>query len=145
MVEVSSTINSEMEKIMPPSSFNWVEARRMCTPKLQFGLLAEEVMKNVKCINKLESRNGAWTFELKPNEKIIIARYVEEFQDSSIVFRLSKEAIVVTRSDGHGNHAPLFEAIPRLLDDTSYKLEIDDVPVEIWQVSRRALEGLFFS
>ncbi len=129
---------------MPPSSFNWVEARRICTPKLQFDLLAEEVKSNVECINKLESRNGAWTFERKPNEKITVARYVENFPDSSIVFRLSKEAIVVTRPDGHGNHTPLFEAISRLLDDTSCKLEIDHVPVEIWQVSRRALESLFF-
>ena len=49
-----------------------------------------------------------------------------------------------TRPDRHGTHTPLFEAITRLLDDTSGKLDIDHVPVAIWQVSRRALERLFF-
>ena len=69
---------------------------------------------------------------------------LENIPDSSIVFRLSQEAIVITRPDRHGTHTPLFEAIPRLLDNTSGKLDMDHVPVEIWQVSRRALERLFF-
>ena len=132
-------------------SLNWVEARSLCTPTLQFDLLAEEVTANVASINQSDSRNGDVTFTVtfnrKPNGKlheIIVARCIENIPDASIVFRLSQEAIVITRPDRHGTHTPLFEAIPRLLDDTSGKLDIDHVPVEIWQVSRRALERLFF-
>ena len=132
-------------------SFNWVEARSLCTPTLQFDLLAEEVTSNVAYINQSDSRNGNVTFTVTFNRKlngklheIIVARCRENIPDASIVFRLSQEAIVITRPDRHGHHTPLFEAIPRLLDDTSGKLEMDHVPVEIWQVSRRALERLFF-
>ena len=75
---------------MPPSSFDWVEARRMCTPKLQFDLLAKEVKSNVECINKSDSQIGECTFNNQKRNEIIVARCIENIPDSSIVFRLSK-------------------------------------------------------
>ena len=128
---------------MTPSSFKWVEARNKCNADLCFDLLVEQVESDVESINNLKARsNKAWTFT-RQNGKVIVALSVDGFHDSSIVFTLSKEAIAVKLSV-NSNYTPLFEAIPHLLDDTRCKLEIDSIPVEIWQVSRRALEQLFF-
>ncbi len=80
---------------------------------------------------------------VRQNGQMIVTRSVDGRHDSSIVFTLSKEAIVVEEVDT-GNRTTLFKAIPYFLGDRTCKLEINDVPVETWQVSRRALERLFF-
>ena len=127
---------------MIPSVINWVEERSKCNTELLFNVLAEQVKLDVDSISALKTLNVGWGF-VRHNGQIIVTRSVDGCHDSSIVFTLSKEAIVVEEVDT-GNRTTLFQAIPYFLGDRTCKLEINDVPVETWQVSRRALERLFF-
>ena len=130
--------------MMTPVSFNWVEARSNCTTGLHFNLLAEQVESDVEHMNRLtKTNNTVWMFN-RQNGKIIVHRSVDGLADCSVVFTHSEADIAVKRSDHHGNTTALFQAIPHLLGDQRCTLEIDTAPVEIWQVSRRALESLFF-
>ena len=129
---------------MTPSSFKWVEARSNCTTGLHFNFLAEQVESDVEDMNRLtKAGNTVWMFS-RQNGKIIVQRSVDGFADCSVVFTHSEANIAVKRSDRNGNATALFQAIPNLLGDRRCTLEIDTAPVEIWQVSRRALERLFF-
>ena len=128
---------------MTPRSFNWVEARSKCTPELQFQLLEEQVQSDVEAFQKLASQSRYCTLD-RTHEKLIISRSMNGIPDSSVVCQLSKEAISFTRKDATGNRTLLFTAIPHLLDDLGCQLEVDGVPLALWQVSRRAFEGLFF-
>ena len=95
-------------------------------------------------MNRLtKTDNTVWIFN-RQNGKIIVQRSVDGFADCSIIFTHSKADIAVKRSDHDGNATALFQAIPHLLADRRCTLEIDTAPVEIWQVSRRALDSLFF-
>ena len=128
---------------MTSSSFNWVEARSKCTTFACFELLAEQVRSDVDSVGVLNAKsNVRWGYE-RHNWKIIVYRTVDSFPDYSIVFTSSNEAITVEHVV-NGNRTKLFQSIPHLLDDRTCKLEINDVPVAIWQVSRKALDGLFF-
>ena len=121
-----------------------MEARSKCTTSECFEKLAEQVRLDVDSIKALNSTSNVdWGYS-RQNGKIVVHRTVDGFPDGSIVFTSSKEAITVEDVENKDNRKTLFQASPRLLDDRTCKLEINDVPVEIWQVSRKALDRLIF-
>jgi hypothetical protein len=121
--------------IMEPY-FNWVKARSACSLKSVFLLLAEIVDSDVKAANELpEGRR----FSLeRQDRKLIVIRESRE-SPAAIVFELSATEIRVREAE-----KTLFVARPSLERDGKCRLEVDGDPLELWQVSRKALEELFF-
>ena len=65
--------------------------------------------------------------------------------DACIAFSLSQDGALLVESESPSHErSPMFKAVARLQDDGRCRLEVDGAPVHVWQVSKRALEGLFF-
>ena len=121
-----------------PQKFDWVTARVNCNCDTLFGFLAETVESDVEAMN--QHTDGERFLCRTDQDRLIVA-----IGKSRVVFRKQTDRIVVTAIDQMGNDTQLFTALPHLLSNGSCKMEIQtDEPLELWQVSRRAVEFLFF-
>lgn len=120
---------------------DWVKARSACSSKRVFETLYEVVESDVKSANALN--NLAAKFHVTHHHKKIIVSREEEDGDAvtNIVFELSPGAITVKQ----GPDKPLFSARPRLSETGECLLEVDGTLYQLWQVSQKALEDLFFA
>lgn len=132
-----------------PKTLDWVKARFDCSLPSVFLALEEAAKSDVASITP---RVTAATFSVErvTDQKFMVSKAWTAGgiqQGDAIVFELlPSRGIQVTRSHAQ---RPLFFAKPALQPDGACKLEIDGdtnaAPLELWQVSRRALEDLFFS
>lgn len=129
-----------------PDGFDWVTARSRCSLGSVFQILSEIVASNVKAANALPNQNS--TFEQRPlNNKflVLVRRDIAGFiATRSVVFELSSSAIDVKLKDANGLEKMLFSAKPSFVEEGDCRLEIDGQRFSLWQISRRALEDLFF-
>jgi hypothetical protein len=130
-------------------NFNWVKARSECSLVPVFAALREVVDSDVKEVNELNRPRLRFTLnpEAGSASKFVVIRQQDMsgfFQAFTVVFELKDDAIVVTARDQTGNGKPLFSAKPSLKPDGQCMLDIDGEPCFLWQVSRKALEALFF-
>ena len=120
------------------SDFDWVTARAECSLKSTFHALYEEIKSNVQTATKL---NGKAKFNtLYQHNKVIVSREEDDDEVESIVFELTATAIMVTQIPDK----ILFSALPSITREKVCRLEVNGEPLEVWQVSMKALEGLFF-
>lgn len=118
--------------------FNWVQARSQCSVKEAFLLLAETVDSDVKERQKLA---GGDHFRLeRQKEKLIVLRNGNA-PVASIVFELK-----AARIDIRQGSEPFFSVSPWVSSAGKCRLVRRDSieALEFWQVSRMALEHLFF-
>lgn len=123
--------------------FDWVRARAGCSLEKVFRLLADRLQFDVDSMNKM---SPATTFTLtKEDERLLIAKTRDIGGGSShgIVFKLLGEGIRADRVVPPIEE-PLFLAIPALTTAGECELHIDGHPLELWEVSRKALDLLFF-
>lgn len=128
-----------------PTIFNWVKARSECSLQRIFLCLAEVIDSDVKVFNELPSVDASISANRPTEEKIVVVKTWKYGGTArSVVFDLTDRGIAV-KSGSNGK--PLFLAKPFLLQSGECKLEIEGVaePLELWQVSRKGLEELFFS
>jgi hypothetical protein len=109
-----------------------------------FRLLYEVVDSDVKAARIV--RPDAGTFELKKlsDTKFLVSRTREAgIAVDVVVFELLGGKIAI----GHGQNSTMFMATPSLLSDGECRLEVagEPEPLELWQISRKALEDLFFA
>ena len=126
--------------------FNWVKARSECSLERVFLVLSEVVASDVKARQGLH--DGAEYDHTRRDHKIIVSR-TRDFgggikEAEGVVFERIKGSITVAAVDPKGNEVPLFAATPSLAPDGDCKLEVNGDSLELWQVSRKALEPLFF-
>ena len=103
----------------------------------------------MKVANGLNKRGIEFEINLEVKDKIIVLRkrdIVGHVETSAIVFELEGDRITVKDRTDRSNLAGqlLFHAKPDLNQEGECLLEVDGVPLKLWQVSRKALDGLFF-
>lgn len=131
-----------------PRVFNWVKARAECSVGRIFLLLSEVVESDVKAIMELPGRNGTYQRTRVSETKFAVSR-TQDFgggikQDDGVIFERASGAIVVTAKFAGSDERQLFSAKPSLEPNGDCRLEVNDESLELWQVSRKALEDLFF-
>lgn len=119
---------------MIDENFNWVRARSQCSLPRVFAMLGEIVDSDVKALNAAQPSN------LPAEVKRYTGKIVVAHRDSTIVFELTGGIIQVRQGPEHA----LFSAKLRLDEDGECLLEVNGRGLKLWQVSRKALEDLFF-
>lgn len=125
--------------------YNWVKARAKCNAEEMFKRLrdvvrsdceeARDAYEDAPVLQGIEYRNDA------DKHFTVIHQPPEKSRDTR-VFRLENKGITVY----DGNDKKLFRVVPWLGADDECVFESDDGNhrYRAWEVSRRALEGLFF-
>lgn len=136
-----------MDKV--PEVFDWVTARGNCSVAQMFVLLAERIESDVKAMQAhLADSRQVLTFNRVADDKVIVSKQIKEggfvFDPRNVSFERSQSGISVFTAGKDGKRA-LFDANVSLGPEGRCRYEVGDQPLELWQVSRRALEGLFFS
>ena len=123
-----------------PEKFDWVTARSNCNSEVMFSFFQEIIEGDVESINRIPN-NENYVYKCSHNgNKTTVAAGRRR-----TVFKLENDCISANSFDTAGNKEELFKATPHLLGDGSCKFEIiSGQPLELWQVSRIALEGMFF-
>jgi hypothetical protein len=133
-----------------PDSFDWVKARSECSIESVFQILKQVVTSNVESAKTIFSKRSDVTFTVTSLDR----RFVVTREDSigsgvkvgcHVTFALSNSAeITVTRDATSVPSVSLFSAKPSFIQNGDCMLEVEGTPLKLWQVSRRALENLFF-
>ena len=127
--------------------FDWVRERSKCCLSTVFNNLAEVLDSDVKTVNAL-GRKGVRFETTRPQpSKLIVVRerdFTGIIETDSVVFELTASRITAVQRNGAGNPKSLFSASPNLTAEGNCVLEIDGTSLRLWQVSRLALEDLFF-
>ncbi len=129
-----------MEEV--PQVFDWVTARSKCSVQVMFTLLMETIDCDVKATQALSGMR----IEFNPvaKGKTVVARLTpENVAVATIIFESTKKGVLVSRG-GPARKEELFTAIPSMQADGRCRYEVNEAPLELWQVSRRALEPVFF-
>ena len=124
-----------MENIQPP---HWVKKRAECSLDLIYAALCQLVERDVEEMNALpESQRQSRTFRLEKNTDgdYPILRVLPSEGDSSVFFQRKRDVIYING-----------KTVCVRWDNEigSCRLALDDEQLEVWQVSQRALEPLFF-
>lgn len=133
------------EKI--PETLDWVTIRGKCSVEHLFGLLAETIDSDVKVMQeRLKGSGLLLEYQMVSRSKIVVSKMSVAggfIAGPNVVFEFTSGGITAqTNPDGKR----LFLAKPSFSGITGKcKLEIDGQLLELWQVSRRGLEDLFFS
>ena len=130
-----------------PSKFDWVRARAQCSLRPVFENLAGTIQKDVESAIKLseEERNSKTMLHYARDRNTITvtsepASTKDAAQPQGVVrFALSATEITVERQN-----AKQFSILASLNSNGDCKIVANGQEVELWQVSRMALEGLFF-
>jgi hypothetical protein len=130
-------------------SFDWVKTRAACSFEIVFRELTEVIDSDVKRANSLNRPGLVFKVSAPADDKFIVSRTkdMSGILDSAvIVFELTRNEIKV-RQAVPNPQAELFTAKPVLTANGKCLLEISGQtePFELWQVSRKALDDLFFS
>ena len=100
---------------------------------------------DVKTANAIGLRDPIKFNRISDNKFMVIRVREPGIAEYSVVFEMTPSGITV-KAGGHETR-PSFKAKPVLLRLGECQLEIEgeeSEPLELWQVSRRALENLFF-
>lgn len=130
-----------------PENLDWVTALSKCSLLAVFQNLAEVLDHDVAKANTM-GRSGC-RFELTrpaPDRISVLRRRdlggMEEID--AVVFLLAMESIQVVRRDMGGKGPDLFSAKPTFRPAGECFLEVNGEDLRLWQVSRKALQDLFF-
>jgi hypothetical protein len=128
-----------------PKTFDWVKARSECSLRHVFLMLAEVIDSDVKAAQS-HIPGAKFKINKTSDDKFIVVKSWDASgvdQAESVAFEATKQGIAV-KDVRTGKR--LFLAKPELTANGDCKLRSDDNPdaLEMWQVSRKALEDLFF-
>ena len=139
-------------KLTIPKTCNWVEARAKCSIDQIFIALREVVDSDVKTMQSIASTTRAAvddvSMSLATDTKFIVTGRRDPggvFDGNSVVFERAIGRIVVKDGRSQGT---MFDVQPALCIDGECRLELvggNGDALELWQVSRKALENLFFN
>ncbi|MGH9344855.1 MAG: hypothetical protein ACRD3Y_02300 [Bryobacteraceae bacterium] len=130
-----------------PESLDWVTARSKCSLAAVFETLMEVLDSDVKSRNALGAQGVRFLLTRPVGQKLIVVRE-RDFggipETDTVVFELTKAHVAATARNARGDGKPLFQAKPALNREGDCLLEVNGEELRLWQVSRLALEGLFF-
>jgi hypothetical protein len=128
-------------------AFDWVSERAKCSLEGAFQCLAEVVDSDVKAVLSLRRAGVTFVCHRPAPTKLVVARTRDLgslTEIDSVVFELTKTGIVATAKDSAGNGPELVRATPNFRKEGDCCLSVKGEDVPFWQVSRLALEDLFF-
>lgn len=133
-----------MEDAPVPRELNWVEIRANCTPAKILTQLCYGVEKdiNARCAfltPKQKDDCVGFSIEKLGSDAFVVNRSGVNVV-SSVQFKLAHPGIVVSNDKGQ----TILAASLTVSDQGRCMLSVSGVPLEHWQVRRRALESLFF-
>jgi hypothetical protein len=101
----------------------------------------------VKAVNGLGRKGVLFHISSEASGKVIVTRDrdlggVNDIK--SVVLELAGHTITATAKTGTGDGKQLFQADPNLNDEGECLLLVNGLSLRLWQVSRHALEDLFF-
>jgi hypothetical protein len=127
---------------------DWVKARSNCSLARIFQTLAEVVDSDVQSVNSLARERVSFHINTQATDKIIVTRDREKgvaHDIRTIVFQLTNFSITATAKGPTGEATGMFSAVPNLDENGECLLVVSGDPFRLWQVSRKALEELFFN
>ena len=130
---------------------NWVRARAECTAEKMFLLLAERVEADTKEISKLvDGRSVTFAYDPpsevnKPSFRVVRKRNAAGVNEGkAVTFELESNKIVVRDVDPRGDRSERLTVGYELDENGQCVFEIGSVRISTAEVSRKALESLFF-
>lgn len=129
-----------------PKSFDWVKARSSCSLKAVFEVLSQVIASDVKSANDLNRPGVSFALTNPAEDQLMVARSGDAdggTEPPAVLFELRANEIVATLPH---RGKTLFYAKP-VLDGTGeclLEIEGDHELKHPWQVSRKALDDLFF-
>jgi hypothetical protein len=135
-----------------PETFDWVPARAKCSAAEMFALLVMRIESDVT-VRQDQLKNTNYVFSVKKiaADSVVVARqYIERgvsFRGRNVMFKrtpmgMAVDALVV---DQETSPRPMFTASVSLGPEGRCRYVVDGQPLELWQVSQKALDGLFFN
>src|SRR5687768_5027468 len=127
---------------MAPETSDWVGARARCSTNHTFALLVETVDTDVKAMHGI----GNSLFELNrvAVSKIVVSRIATTGATiESVVFERTQTGVTIKKSESSAQ--PFLVAKVAVGFDGRCRYEVGGQLLELWQVSQKALEDLFFS
>ena len=133
-----------------PEVFDWVAARGQCSSPQMFLLLTERVKSDVALMKaRLQNTNQTLTYTQVSDDAVVVAKERHEggymFGGRNVMLKRIPAGVQVDAKASEGAEERMFVALVILSSDGRCRYEIDREPMELWQVSKRALENLFFS
>ena len=132
-----------------PEVFDWVTARVECSVGRMFVLLTERVESDVTLMQAhVDKARRRLTFNRVADARFIVA--VEQidgnhvFGGRGVMFKRTNSGIVVDMKVSNKPDQVLFEAKAALSVEGKCHYEVAGQSLELWQVSRKALEDLLF-
>jgi hypothetical protein len=126
-----------------PKTLDWVAARAACSVDTLFEMLAQVIESDVEAIRKVIDTRTVFRLNRPASNKVVVVRDDPSFT-YTVTFTHDGSSINVTTRTREREADPVFMAKPRFDQAGVCRLELDGQPMELWQVSRKALEGLFF-
>ena len=131
-----------------PKTLNWVKARAECSIDHLFIVLSAVVEADTKAANERGRGSLSFAFSRLTDESLLVTRKYNAggiIESEAIAFeRLRDGSIKVTQRTAAKGSTDFFEAKPHVDINGDCKFEVRGAPLEPWQVSKRALERLFF-
>ena len=130
-----------------PKILDWVKARAECSVEHLFILLTEVVESDVKGIQERTEASVTFKMTRLTESKIVVSKAVDIsgwVDQVTVTFECTRLGIEVYGANREGPR-PMFTARPSFDAAGPCRLDVDGQTFELWQVSRKALEDLFFS
>jgi hypothetical protein len=115
--------------------------RFSCSLQAIFEALAEVIKTDAEAASKLLGPDRRFKVTRQTRKIIVVRAEHDDEGADSIVLELSSTGI--TAKKGRSGDV-LFDAKPVLNEEGECVLEVNDRSLRLWQVSRKALENLFF-
>lgn len=121
------------------NDFDWVAERFKCSLAVMFEKLKIRLKADVAKREELKAHDAEYGFSFEEANKYAVIR-LQGITAVTVRFELGKSSITCT-TDG----AETFRAIAKLGDDGKCRLRVDGADLDLWQVSKLALEDIFFN
>lgn len=129
-----------------PKTLRWVEARAKWTVRDAFHVLCRVAADDTAAAQALGQRATTYRFEQQSNVRAAVIRRDESALavETAIVFVVFGGEVVISRTNG-SDTAELFRCRPIIHRTGEPMLTIRSDAMYPWEISRRALEPLFFA
>ena len=119
---------------------NWVAVHSACTLPNVFRSIRQRVEADVKARNDIRPHSSPYEFTIGEGDDEFKVSLKHPEIHKSVFFSLTKNAIVILDD----KRIKMFEVTSTFNDKSECILSVDHEPRELWQISRLALEGIFF-
>lgn len=131
-----------------PKELDWVKVKLDCSTEAVFRALRKMATEGVVTLQA--AKHGPYTYEVSGHLDFqfdVVARYDGSFA-KGVQFERNADGLVIVQENTRRGLVPMFTVRPLLDEDGACRLYPDGdpngQPLYLWQISRKALESLFF-